>query len=432
MREDNHTKRQLLLAIVLVAAITPSAVAPPGLGSDPDRATDKILHVVSRLRGLEAKRPVKSRLKSREEIEKIVIRDLDEDTPPEELEATSKTLAKLGLIPKDFPLRDYMIRLLREQVAGLYEPSTKEFYLASWLPLSEQKPVIAHELTHALQDQHFNLRRFRSWPKGDSDAELAAHALVEGDATLIMLRYSAEQDGINLDITKIPSLTELLLANNSSEKYPLLDGAPAVLRETLQFPYVYGAGFVQHILKHGSQRILDQSFHDLPASTEQIMHPELFLTKEKPLRIEMADLLRALGPDWKLSDSDTNGEFGYLIILSEFIDKRAAARAAEGWGGDRYLLYENKKSGELLLAQYTTWDGQRDAREFFEAYSERTQGRYKNSSLIHSSPTARIYRTQEGLVSIEMRGQDVVIVEGAGNEKALGAILELLWQSQKK
>lgn len=439
MREGGRfrAKLQLLSAIVLVVAFLLSAVAPIGLsdGSDEDslRAAEKVLAAVSRLRGLRVKSPVKSGLKSRDEIEKIVIRDLDEETPPEELEATSKTLTKLGLIPKGFPLRDYMIKLLCEQVAGFYEPRTKEFYLASWLPSSEQDPVMAHELTHALQDQHFDLRRFQSWPKGDSDAELAAHALVEGDATIVMLRYSAEQDGINLDVTKLPSLSEFLLANNAPDlkKYPLLDGAPAVLRETLQFPYIYGAGFVQHILKRGSQPALDQSFYDLPASTEQIMHPELFLRKEKPVRIRPADLLRALGANWQLSDSDINGEFGYLIILSEFIDKRAAARAAEGWGGDRYLLYENKKSGELILAQYTSWDSQRDAREFFDAYSQRTERRYKNCRRVHSQPTARTYQTEEGLVSIQMRDRDVAIIEGARDKRTLDAISKLLWQSKK-
>ena len=114
------------------------------------------------MRGLEVKRQVKSGFKTKDEIGQSVIHDLDENTTPEEIAATSKTLSKLGLIPRTFQLRDYIVHLLREQVAGFYEPKTQEFYLAAWLPVAEQKTVMAHELIHALQDQHFNLRRFEN------------------------------------------------------------------------------------------------------------------------------------------------------------------------------------------------------------------------------------------------------------------------------
>src|SRR5207248_10445174 len=93
------------------------------------------------------------------------------------------------LAPPDFNYRDLIVRLLTEQVAGYYEPKTQQFHLADWIDADGQRPVMAHELTHALQDQHFNLRRFEKWPKGDSDAELAAHSLIEGDATLAMVLY---------------------------------------------------------------------------------------------------------------------------------------------------------------------------------------------------------------------------------------------------
>src|SRR4051812_25685063 len=206
-------------------------------------ATDDVLKTVSRMRELAVKEPVKSAFKTRDEIEQSVMRDLDESTPPAEFDASQKTLLKLGLVPQNFQLREYVVKLLREQVAGFYEPKTKEFYLAAWLPLAEQKKVMAHELMHALQDQHFNLRRFEKWPKGDADAELAAHALVEGEATLIMIIYDLEQSGLRgIDITKIDSLTERLLDNDaeaSDPNYPVLSAAPRVLRENLQFPYIY-------------------------------------------------------------------------------------------------------------------------------------------------------------------------------------------------
>lgn len=428
----------LLLALMLFTASVSGARQAPASISKPDSAalssTEEILKVVSRLRSLDIKQNVKSSFKTKDEIEQSVIRDLDENTPPEEFEASQKTLIKLGLIAKNFQLRDYVVKLLREQVAGFYEPKTKEFYLAAWLPISEQKRVIAHELVHALQDQHFNLRRFERWPKGDSDAELAAHALIEGEATLVMIEYDFEQQGMKLDVTKLGSFTENMIDQESdgdSKLYPVLASAPKVLKENLQFPYLYGAGFVGAVLKNRSWRVLDASYQTLPASSEQIMHPERFLAGDNPVKIELVDLGGVLGPDWKKADSDVNGEFGYLVALSEYIPKRAARVAAEGWGGDRYALYENKATGAALLAQYTTWDTDNDAREFFDAYCQRTEKRYKISKPRGMNPRLHVYETNEGLASIELRGKDIVMIEGAQNREQLSKASDELWKSKK-
>jgi hypothetical protein len=411
------------------------AIKPPDATATLN-ATDDVLKTVSRMRELAIKEPVKSAFKTRDEIEQSVIRDLDESTSPAEFAASQKTLLKLGLVPGDFQLRDYVVKLLREQVAGFYEPKTKEFYLAAWLPLAEQKKVMAHELMHALQDQHFNLRRFEKWPKGDADAELAAHALVEGEATLIMILYDLEQSGLRgVDITKIGSLTERLLDNDSESSdpsYPVLSAAPRVLRENLQFPYIYGAGFTQAVLKSGGWHGLDAAYTGLPASSEQIMHPEKYLAHDMPVKITLNDFTSALGKDWKRADEDVNGEFGYFVILSEFLPKFRARTAAAGWGGDRYAFYENKESGASALMQYTTWDTPGDAREFFAAYSERSEQRYKLKHDTDEQTTRRVYETGEGLMSIELRGKDVVIIEGATDREQLARLGERLWQSKKK
>src|SRR4026208_2312029 len=150
---------------------------------------DAVLKETSELRELSILRAVKSGAQSRSEIERMIVKNLDKDTTPAEMHAAEVLLKAFGLAPKDFAYRAFLIKLLTEQVAGYYDPKAQQFYLADWIELEGQKPVMAHELTHALQDQHFNLKRFEKWPKGDSDAELAAHALIEGDATLAMTLY---------------------------------------------------------------------------------------------------------------------------------------------------------------------------------------------------------------------------------------------------
>jgi len=427
----------LLLSIVLFAASVTGAwqraASVPRTDTAGLNSTAEILQVVSRLRKLDVKQDVKSSFKTKDEIEQSVIRDLDENTPPAEFEASQKTLMKLGLVNRSFRLRDYVVQLLREQVAGFYEPKTREFYLAAWLPVADQKRVIAHELVHALQDQHFNLRRFEDWPKGDSDAELAAHALVEGEATLVMIEYEFEQQGMKLDMNKITALTDNMIEQdegNDSKAFPVLANAPKVLKENLQFPYLYGAGFVGAVLKSRSWESLDTTYASLPASTEQIMHPERFLNRDNPVKIELPDLAGSLGKQWKKADADVNGEFGYLVALAEFISRRVARAAAAGWGGDRYALYENKTTGGLVLVQYTTWDTENDAREFFDAYTDRTEKRYKPRKPLISTAGARVYETAEGLASLELRGKDVVMIEGVPTQDLLAQAAELVWKSK--
>src|SRR5439155_22452136 len=199
----------------------------------------------------------------------------------------------------------------------------------------------------------------------------------------------------------------------------------------LQFPYLYGAGFVGAVLKNRSWQALDMSYERLPASTEQIMHPERFLTRDDPVKIDVPDLVGALGPDWKKADADVNGEFGYLVALAEFIPKSAARLAAAGWGGDRYALYENKATGALVLAQYTTWDTDNDAKEFFEAYSERTQKRYNLALPADLNVSPGVYEANEGLALIELRGKDVVMIEGAQNRDQLSRVSSTIWKSKK-
>src|ERR1700704_6508137 len=161
-------------------------------------ATADVLKETSEIRQLAILRPVQSSTQSRPEIERMLIKNLDEETTPSQMHAAEVTLKKLGLAPPDFQYRALMLRVLTEQVAGYYDPKTGQFHLADWIDLDGQRPIIAHELTHALQDQHFNLRRFEHWPKGDSDAELATHALIEGDATLTMTIYMAKNPLVGL------------------------------------------------------------------------------------------------------------------------------------------------------------------------------------------------------------------------------------------
>jgi hypothetical protein len=476
-------------------------------------ATTEVLKETSEIRQLSILRPVQSSAQSRAEIEHMIMKDLNEETTPAQTHAVEVTMKKLGLAPSDFQYRALMVRLLTEQVAGYYDPKTREFHLADWIDLNGQKPIMAHELTHALQDQHFDLRRFEHWPKGDSDAELAAHSLIEGDATLAMALYVASNP-----LRTLAFLKSLVGTGMSTEE---LDKAPRALRESLLFPYQEGTDWTRSLYKQGGWDRVSKAFTDLPQSTEQILHPEKYFAHEAPVKVTLPDitpllnrsvasevrgqrsevgdqraelgrvadvrivsgyafagsaavpsalsaqreqfwsaatsrrfgfssiepqtdsssldrrLLTAHGSPptagWRRLDYDVNGEWGFYLILDQFLKSPAESRrAAAGWGGDRFEVYEGPK-GEVLIASLSTWDTENDAREFFDAYVKRTGLRYPGATSLDPildtrSPTAsKAFRTLAGNVRIELRGSRVLIVEGIPEQADAKSLLKAIW-----
>jgi hypothetical protein len=450
-------------------------------------ATVEVLKETSELRQLPVLRQVASSTQSRAEIERMLIKNLDEETTPAQLHATEVTLKKLGLAPPDFKYRELMLRLLTEQVAGYYDPKMREFHLADWIDLDGQKPVIAHELTHALQDQHFDLRRFTHWPKGDSDAELAAHALIEGDATLAMSFYVLRDP-----LRALAFLKSMGASGLASDE---LDKAPRALRESLLFPYQNGLIWTRRVYGEGGWARVSKAFTDLPQSTEQILHPDKYFAREAPVKLTLPDLTlllnrrgkkaevrgqrteirsqragtrppagsadvpsalsaqreqfwsaatrrrfsaemnhtQAARAIWRRIDADVNGEFGLYLILDQFLKAPAESRrATAGWGGDRSAVYEGPK-GEVLFVSLSTWDTENDAREFFDAYVKRTGLRYPDtptgaSANPRSQTLSRNFRTSEGDVIIELRGARVMILEGVAEGISSNAIAKSVWQ----
>lgn len=383
-------------------------------------ATAEVLRETSELRKLPILRQVRSGAQSREEIEKMLVRNLDESAKPEQLRATEITLHKLGLASADFRVRSFIIKLLTEQVAGYYDPKTREFYLADWIDLDGQRPVMAHELTHALQDQHFNLRRFEKWPKHDSDAELAAHALVEGDASLVMEQYLA-----NNPIRLFSFIKSMVLGGSGSTEQ--FDKAPRVLRETLMFPYLQGKTFASAAFKRGGWDEVSATYKKLPKSSEQILHPEKYFANDDPRKVALRDISAALGKGWKMADNDVQGEWGYYLLLDEFLKSGdESKKAAEGWGGDRYALFTGPTDADALVAQKTVWDTEADAREFFDAYVKRTTMRYGAEPADASAQGTRRWKTKEGDVLVEQSGASVIVIEGMPDGIDAKSLLKML------
>lgn len=428
-----------LLAVfcVLVGSFLPQVAAQGGAARSAQNAAqnaaiistaDAVLKETSEIRELSVLRRVKSGAQSRSEIERMIVKNLDTDTTPAEMHATEVLLKAFGLAPPDFAYRSFLIKLLTEQVAGYYDPKARQFYLADWIEIDGQKPVMAHELTHALQDQHFNLKRFEKWPKGDSDAELAAHALIEGDATLAMMQYLGKHPMIALSFLRTSQ-------ESSAEQFKQ---APRALRDSLIFPYQYGLTWASQVHRRGGWTMVSNAFKKLPLSTEQILHAEKYFSYERPVKLALPNFTRTLGPGWKHIDNDVNGEWGYYLVLDEFLNNSTESkRAAAGWGGDRFAIYEGPGRSDVFLAQVSVWDTATDANEFFEAYLQRTFKRFPEAGKIvgelkSDGDQRHEWTARSGRGVLEIRGSRVVILEGIPEKANVDRLLNMIWQPVSK
>ena len=424
------------LALLTLVCLLAGSLLPAASGqTDTSRAAqnaaivataDAVLKETSEIRELSILPGVKSGAQSRSQIERMIIKNLDADTTPEEMHANEALLKAFGLAPPDFAYRSFLIKLLSEQVAGYYDPIAQQFYLADWIEIDGQKPVMAHELTHALQDQHFNLKRFEKWRKGDSDAELAAHALIEGDATLAMTLYLANH--LAIAIAFVRTAQEM-----SSEQY---NHAPRAIRESLLFPYQQGSTWASQVHKRGGWAMVSKAFAKLPQSTEQILHVEKYFSYERPVKLTLPNFRTALGPGWRLIDNDVNGEWGYYLALDEYLNDLPVSRAAaEGWGGDRFAIYEGPGESDVFLAQSTAWDTAADAKEFYDAYLARTEKRFPELSKFGAAELGNGSQKQEwrsttGRGVMELRGSRVVILEGIPEKANSKSLLSTIWQQR--
>jgi hypothetical protein len=207
--------------------------------------------------------------------------------------------------------------------------------------------------------------------------------------------------------------------------------APRSLRESLVFPYDQGLEWATAVYKSGGWAAVSHAFTELPQSTEQILHPEKYFAHEAPIKVSLPDVRAQLGPKWKRIKYDVNGEWSYYLILDQFLNLPAESkRAAAGWAGDRYAVYEGATPGDVFMAQMTVWDTENDAHEFFDAYVKRTGLRYagaKAAALAPGKTDHRVWTTGEGGVSMELRGKRLLILEGIPDGMDTGKLVSILW-----
>jgi hypothetical protein len=347
----------------------PEQQAAPERGDALNRLRGRLEEVargVERVRELEFDRLPPVRLVSAEEAARDGLAELDRDVSRRRQRIEERLLVMLGLLPPDVRLRGLLAKALTEEVAGYYSPRTGKMALVRGTGLDGllAEVALAHELTHALEDQRFDIE-----PHGASgflrDRSVAEAALREGTATLAMVEYVAlTQAGVQ----ELPrSLRGRLLEELDQVALPASSGLPRYVREGLLFSYVAGAAFVSRLQVGGGWEAVDRAFaDDPPVSSEQIMHPRKYEEGERPVRVRLRGLAAALPDGARREARGDLGEFDTEQFLREANGRRDSEEAAAGWGGSAFELWR-LPGGEDVLALAWAWDSPRDAREFAAA-----------------------------------------------------------------
>jgi hypothetical protein len=346
-----------------------------------------------------------------------------EDKNEAERYAAQRTMEKLGLLPKDFPLESFLVELLTEQIAGLYDPKAHEFYIADWNSAEDQKAVMAHELAHALMDQHFQIDKWEQAAKPNDDGEFARSAVLEGSALAAMVDYMLRATGRG--IREAPEINPELFIGDPMTS-PIFAKAPLFLQDSLLFPYVAGLSFTQKFLRaNQSWGDLHKLFEKPPVSTQQILHPELYLNFTVPKLVALPDLKVIVPQGWKKLDENVLGEFGIREVLKQFLGQDRAPKLAQSWAGDRYAIFEQTPTKALLLITRVHFNRHENAARFFGNYSEALERKYVSRRQLFRCPNYFSFDTNDGGVFLRCVAEECVSLEGAGEEvfrKMTGAL----------
>jgi len=433
--------------------------APEAAGPAPDtivsrqeakelfKSVDEILKFASDDTSLPIKHEVKRRLASRDEVQSYIRKSMKDDKDAKRLERSAAVLKKFGLIPRDFDLANFLVAMLREQVAGYYDVKTKTVNLLNWVDVEQQKPVLAHELTHALQDQSFSIEKWMKEPEEGTDKKnidpkpadiiddeetSARQAIIEGQAMVVLLDYSlAPQGKTILDAPQIVDALEqgMLVGGPDS---PAFRDAPIFLKEELTFPYRYGLDFTRALLKSGGKELAYAgAFKDPPKTTREIMEPDTYLAHEKLPPLKMIDMekdFQAYDP----FDIGAMGEFDVYVLVEEYAGRDAATALYPEWRGGYYFAGKDKKdkqdkSAPIGVLYVSRWSSPAKAAEFAAIYAKSLAKRYKKRGPLdaqgkpaNDAPPADSWRTlrgrhawltEEGPVVIDVRGDEILISE---------------------
>ncbi len=426
-----------LAILVFVLVLTPilqaqqAAPAPTEAASTKNNpeflaTADEVLKDMSDITGWKLKTPLKKTIRSREEIHTYVLQQMDDEKDAKERYASTRSAEAFGLIPKGFNLETFLVELLTEQIAGLYDPKAHEFYIADWITPEDQRMVMSHELTHALEDQQFQIEPWVRAARPNDDAELARESVLEGSAMAAMLDYMLRDKGLKL--RDLPDIDPGLFVGDLTQT-PMLKKAPPFIKDSLMFPYFSGLTFSMAVLKTDGWNGFASVFARPPANTQQIMHPELYRAGKVAPSIKLGLPEDFPGKPWTLLEQNNMGEFGWNEILKQFLDEDRAKSVSTAWDGDIYATYEWKEAMRLLLVTRIRLSSPEAAERFFGQYSVALEKKYVDRRNLYRRPNFFTFETMGGGIFLRCVGSECVTLEGGDRALYLQWMKNLGWEA---
>lgn len=400
-----------LLVLAACAAAAPAQDAKQDQGGAVCEQVPAIARSLADITGLKLKHPVPCQYISKDDVNRFLKKRVKDVASPEEIRAEELTLKKFGLVPQNFDLAKSTVDLLTEQAAAFYDFDKKKLFITESTPGDSQEEVLAHELSHALADQYFNLGKYTRQGRNSDDGSTARLAVMEGQATWLMTEYMARQSGQTLrGHPELAAAMETASDSGSGSQFPVFDNSPLYLRLTLVFPYTKGMIFQEALVERDGQEAFAEPFRRPPVSTQQILDPKKYLENEKPTTPDLPD--PHLPHGYKGLVGGTMGELEHEILLQQYAGKQKAKDLAPHWRGCNFELRENKKAGRVVLLYAVQWDSEASAREYFSAYRQVLGKKWKKMTVATEGPDMLTGTGDDGRFVLERHGDTVTSMEG--------------------
>jgi hypothetical protein len=372
---------------------------------------DESLARLSKITGLKQVRKVQYDTIDKPRLKAFLEEQIKEQIKPDEIRAEEQALKKLGLVPQNFDLARNTVDLMTEQAAAFYDYRKKKLFLmdAAAASAGDQETVLAHELAHALADQHFNLNKYLHHGKTD-DSSLARMAVMEGQATWLMYEVQAQKTGQSL--TTSPAIVDAMSkeSDSASGQFPVLDKSPLYMRESLLFPYLQGLKFQQAVILKQGKAGFSEVFRNPPANSQEILHPAKYLNRVAVKAPAMPSI--AARPAYRVLTGGSIGEFDHSVLIEQYTGKPEAAALAPHWKAGGFELLEEKKKRYTVLLYASEWDTPASAQQMFDAYRRVLQGKWKTLHAKKESAGLLVGEGDDGYFRLELDGTRLTSIEG--------------------
>jgi len=407
------TMRAVAAVLLLAAAAAGQTASERDQSREIFNEIGGILRDLSDITGFKIHHSVPAEIISRDKVKAFLEKRMKETATPEEVRVEELTLKKFGLVPQDFDLAKNTVDLLTEQAAAFYDFNRKKLFITDWTPSTTREPALVHELGHALADQNVNLDKFIKQGRKSDDGSLARLAVMEGQASWLMAEFLARKAGQSLATS--PALLEAMARSveAGAGEFPVFEGEPLYLRQTLVFPYTKGLLFQNAVYERNGKSAFVGVFRHPPVSTQQILHPDTYFSYLVPTHPALPQLPEAHG--YKRIADGTVGELDHAILLEQYLGHDESAAISPHWRGGTYALLERRAPAQVVLLYASEWDDAAAARQYFGLYRTLLGKKWKRLEIKSESDALVTGLGDDGYFALQVTGSVVTSLEGAEN-----------------